>query len=80
MGTLAESPSPIPVLEPAEPRTEAPSGTTSICLLTSAFLSPGEAFTKEVLVKDPEVERRIEGFQGRVAVDCHLITPGLSLT
>lgn len=78
MGTLAESPSSIPVLEPAEPRTEAPSGTTSICLLTSAFLSPGEAFTKEV--KDPEVERRIEGFQGRVAVDCHLITPGLSLT
>lgn len=26
---------------------------------------------EEILVKDPEVERRVEGFQGKVAVNCH---------
>lgn len=57
----------LPVAPPPYPFSPQPS---------SALERPEE----EVLVKDPEGERRIEGFQGGVAIDCQLITPGLSST
>lgn len=76
MGTLAESPSLIPTLEPAEPRTGTPGGITSTSLLISGF--PGlwrERLEEEILIKGPEVGRRMEKFQGGVAIHCHLRSP-----
>lgn len=52
---------------------------SSASLLIPAFLGPPER-PEEVLIKDPEVGRKTEGFQGGMAISCHLIATSLSPT
>lgn len=76
VGALAELSSLTPALEQAEPGPRLPAAGAGALTGPVHRIPPQLALLlgrpeKEVLVKDPEVERRMEGFQGGVAVGCH---------
>lgn len=85
--TLAGSPGLLPAPRPAEPKTEEPGFSTwahsgpLLCTPSHpSFPQPLERLEEEVLRKDPEVERKTQGFPGRMAINRHLIAIELSLT